>query len=269
MSSKFITEYPGPSSDTSNGPSGAIWADCPALDMIADPGLGDHVFDNFALSNLEDGDQYQALGDTAPVHVVDTLDGRLTVTTGATNNHQSMLATAVDLGHISDADGEKAKLWFEARVKVSSIADAGIFVGLAAEADAAVDFLDDDSADIVTTVNGIGFHTATASPAAVRTVYHNGSGEATEVEAGVHTLVAATYVKLGFVYDPNAVASERIKYYVNGTPTATAVTATNIAASTFPDSVNMGLMLTTKTGEAVTKSLIVDWWRFAQIKPGE
>ena len=262
-----ITQYRD-ATDTGNGPSAIIWADCPVLEMVLDPGRGDHVYDNFALSNIENGDGYQGLGDNAPVYVVDTLEGRLSVTSGGTDNNQSMLATSVDLGHVSDAAGEEAKMWFEARVKVSSISDMGLFVGLAAEADAAVDFLDDNSADIVTTANCLGFHTATAAPATVRSVYHNGSGEATAVESGIHTLVADTYVKLGFVFDPDeADAAKKIRFYVNGAETATAVSATNIAAATFPDSVNMGLVLTTKTGEAVTKSLVVDWWRFAQVKP--
>ena len=253
---------------TGNGPSAIIWADCPVLEMILDPGRGDHVYDNFALSNIENGDGYQGLGDNAPVYVVDTLEGRLSVTSGGTDNDQSMLATTVDLGHISDGAGEGAKLWFEARVKVSSIADMGLFVGLAAEADAAVDFLDDNSADLVSTADCIGFHVLTASPTAVGTVYQKGGQTKQPVETGVHTLVADTYVKIGFVYDPDeAEASKRIRFYVNGAETATAVSATNIAAATFPDSVNMGLMLTTKTGEGVTKSLIVDWWRFAQVKP--
>ena len=234
---------------------------------MADPGIGVYVYDDFMVSNIENGDGYQGLGDNAPVYVTDTLEGRVSITSGGTDNNQSMLASTVDLGHISDAEGEKSKLWFEARVKVSSIADMGIFVGLAAEADAAADFLDDASGDIVTTVNGIGFHTATASPAAVRTVYHNGSGEATAVETGVHTLVADPYVKLGFYYNPDAIATEQITFYVNGAKTATRVTATNIAAATFPDSVNLGLVMTTKTGAGVTKQLIVDWWRFAQLKP--
>jgi len=255
--------------DTTVGPSPIIWADCPTLEMIHDPGVGIHFFDNFLVSNIENGDGYQGLGDNAPVYVVDTLNGRVAITSGGTDNDQSMLGTSVDLAHISDASSEAAKLWFECRVKVSSIADMGLFVGLAAEADMAVDFLDDNTADIVTTVNGIGFHTATTAPSTVRSVYHNGSGEATAVESGVHTFVADTYVKLGFVYDPAEADAKQIKFYVNGAETATSVTATNIAASAFPDSVNMGLLATTKTGEGVTKTLTLDWWRVAQLFPRE
>ena len=56
---------------------------------------------------------------------------------------------------------------------------------------------------------------------------------------------------------------------MNGAETATSVTAANIAAAAFPDSVNMGLLATTKTGEGVTKTLTLDWWRVAQLLPRE
>ena len=231
---------------TSQTPSPIVWGDCPVLEMIADPGVGDHIYDNFSHTNLENGDVYQGLGDNAPVYVVDSLEGRVSITSGGTDNNQSILGSMVDIGHISDTAAEEAELWFEARIKVSSIADQGLFVGLAAEADIAVDFLADNSAALVSTADCIGFHA---------------------VQTGVHTLVADTYVKLGFKFNPIADTSERIKFYVNGVETTTPVTGANIAAATFPDSVNLALMLTNKTGEGVTKSLVVDWYRFAQRKP--
>tara|TARA_R100001082_G_scaffold110675_1_gene91321 strand:+ start:51 stop:851 length:801 start_codon:yes stop_codon:yes gene_type:complete len=255
--------------DTTVGPSPIIWADCPTLEMMHDPSVGIHHFDNFLVSNIENGDGYQGLGDNVPVYVVDTLNGRVAITSGGTNNDQSMLGTSVDLAHISDAAGEAAKLWFECRVKVSSIADMGIFVGLAAEADMVADFLADDTAELVATADCIGFKVLTASPTAVGTVYQKGSETRADVETGVHTLVADTYVKLGLVYDPAEEDSKKIRFYVNGAETATSVTATNIAAATFPDSVNMGLLATTKTGEGVTKTLTLDWWRVAQLLPRE
>ena len=250
-----------------HGPSPIIWGDCPVLEMIADPSVGDHVFDNFALANIENGDGYQALGDDVPVYVVDTLEGRVSVTTGADDNDQSILGTSVDLGHISDAAGEEAELWFEARVKMSSVADYGMFIGLAAEADIAADFLADNTGDLVATADCIGFHVLSASPTSVGTVYQKGSQTKQAVETGVHTLVADTYVRLGFKYDPAAEDAEKIRFFVNGVETTTKVTAANIAAATFPDSVNLAFMATAKTGEAVAKSLVIDWWRFAQRKP--
>lgn len=249
------------------GPSPIIWGDCPAVEMLADPGVGDHIYDNFALANLTNGDGYQGLGDTVPVRVVDTLEGRVSVTTGGTNNHQSLLATSVDLGHISDAAGEEAELWFEARVKMSAVTDYGMFIGLAAEADVAVNFLADNTGDLVATADCIGFHVLAASPTSVGTVYQKGSQTKQAVETGVHTMAADTYVRLGFKYDPAADDDSKIRFFVNGVETATKVTAANIAAATFPDSVNLAFLATAKTGEAVTKSLVIDWWRFAQRKP--
>ena len=255
--------------DTTVGPSPIIWADCPTLEMMHDPGVGIHHFDNFQVSDIVDGSGYQGLGDVVPAYATDSLNGRVVLTPTGTDNHQTMLGTTVDLAHISDAAGEAAKLWFECRVNVSSIADMGLFVGLAAEADMAVDFLANNTAELVATADCIGFKVLTASPTAVGTVYQKGSATRQDVETGVHTLVADTYVKLGFVYDPAEEAGKQIRYYVNGAETATSVTATNIAAATFPDSVNMGLLATIKTGEGVAKTLTLDWWRVAQLLPRE
>jgi hypothetical protein len=176
-----------------------------------------------------------------------------------------MMAATVDLAHISDAAGEKQKLWFEARWKLNTITDVGIFVGLAAEADVAVNFLADNTGDLVATADAIGFHVLTATPTAVGTTYQKGSATKQAVETGVHTLVADTYVKTGFIYDPSRDDDNQITFFVNGAPQTTKVTATNIATATFPDSVNLTLMATAKTGEGTTKTVTMDWWRVAQL----
>jgi len=255
-------------SDTTVGPSPIIWGTCPWVEIKAQAaqGAGGFAFhDDFSHTSVVNGDVYQMLGDNAPVKVVDTLDGRLAVTTGGTDNDQSMMAGTVDLAHISDAAGEKQKLWFEARWKLNTITDVGIFVGLAAEADVAVNFLADADGDLVASADAIGFHVLTATPTAVGTTYQKGSATKQALETGVHTLVADTYVKTGFVYDPDRDDDNQITFFVNGAPQATKVTATNIATATFPDSVNLTLMATAKTGEGTTKTVTMDWWRIAQL----
>ena len=263
-----VIQYKSSAANTDVGNSPAIWGDCPWAEIqnqVAQGRGGLAFFEDFTYVSVVDGDVLQMLGDNAPVRVVDTLNGRLAITSGATDNDQSICAGEVDLVHISDADGEKQKLWFEARVKVSSIADMGLFVGLAAESVVAVDFLADNSADLVATAACIGFHVLTATPTAVGTSYQAASQTKQAVQTGVHTLVADTYVKLGMIYNPNATDAEKVTFFVNGVPQTSFVTATNIAAATFPDSVNMTFMMTTITGEAVTKTLPPDWIRIAQL----
>tara|TARA_R100000458_G_scaffold31319_2_gene28730 strand:+ start:758 stop:1558 length:801 start_codon:yes stop_codon:yes gene_type:complete len=252
--------------DTSASPSPGVWADCPAREFL-EKGTGVLIHDDFIrvtsdnVATVDSG--LQLLGDNIPTMPVDTIEGRLTLTTGATDNHQSFAGTNVDLCHISDAAGETAKLWFECRMKVNSVADMGLFIGLAAEADFAVDFLVDDTADLASGADAIGFHVLTASPTAVGVTYQEDGSTKQALETGVHTLVADTYVKLGFVYDPDESDANKIKFYVNGAKTATNVTAAMIAASTFPDSKNLGFVATNKTGEGVTKTMNVDWYRLA------
>ena len=78
--------------------------------------------------------------------------------------------------------------------------------------------------------------------------------------------VADTYAKLGFVYDPDAPAANRITIYVDGVRQSTYVTATNIAAITFPDAEPMAMVMCAKTGETAAVLCQMDWWRCAQLR---
>ena len=46
-----FTQYRDPT-DTTSGPSPIIWADCPTLEMMHDPGRGYHFFDDFLSGGL-------------------------------------------------------------------------------------------------------------------------------------------------------------------------------------------------------------------------
>ena len=60
-------------------------------------------------------------------------------------------------------------------------------------------------------------------------------------------------------------AEKRMKLFVNNVEQSTYVTATAIAAATFPLSDAMSLVLSAKAGAATASTVDIDWWRIAQL----
>lgn len=186
-------------------------------------------------------------------------------------------ATAV-LGAISDTAGSDFLTAFECRFKVSSITDdyIAVFCGLAEQGLAAVDTKVDDTG-VLASKDYIGFDTVhtnsgtTGTNAALNFVYRLAGATAVTKIAAAHTLVADDFVKCGFLYDPSAPASKRIKVFINNTEQSTYVTSTNIATATgsaFPDGEELGALFGAKSGGGGASQLEIDWWAFAQlIKP--
>jgi hypothetical protein len=81
--------------------------------------------------------------------------------------------------------------------------------------------------------------------------------------ADLDTVVADTYMKLGFVYDYRNPSAEQIAVYLNGQRQTTFVTLTQIQAAVFPAAEEMSILWGVKNVTDI-KVLTVDWIRFAQ-----
>jgi hypothetical protein len=168
------------------------------------------------------------------------------------------------------------KLWFEMRVKKEDVTDdTAAFYGLAwnnaSGSEAPVDgtLLADTSGALLTGTSGqsiIGFHVDIAAASTVDFV-HGAEGQTPIVaEAGIATLVADTYMKLGFKYDPGKnESSGLIEIWIDGTAIATKeVTSAIIAGATFPtDEVMTPAWVQKIVGTANTGGAI-DWWAVCQ-----
>lgn len=268
-----------------SGLSPRLWAKVYGSVMAAD-GADRLVFvgDDF-LSPHSTNSHTEVISDVAYTAAIDSGDtivaladedgGVIALTTAATDNNevwmQSGDGTSV-LGKISDAAGSDFLTVFECRVKKSSIADnvAAVFCGLAEEGCAAEDSKTDDDG-IMADKDYIGFDSVHADGDAINFVYRLSGATAVEKISDVHSPDADDFVKLGFVYDPEAKASERIKVFVNNVEQSTYVTATNIATSSgsaFPDGEEMAALFGIKNGDSTAAEFAIDWWAFAQlIKP--
>ena len=198
----------------------------------------------------------------------DEVGGVVALTTDGTDEDEIWMSTGA-LGKISDTAGEACLTVFEARYKVNTIADAAMshFVGLAKPGLAAADTAVDTTGALKADSDFIGFRTLLDGDS-IDFIYQKGSATIQSKIAGVHVPVADDFVKLGFVYDPDAPAAKKIKVFVNNAEQSTYVTAANIAAATFPDGVLLSMLAGYKNTTAVAGELAMDWWAYAQvIKP--
>jgi hypothetical protein len=266
----------GLTENTSRGPSPMLWKDCPWDQIIRDGSKGIAFFDDF-VDSFQDPTTAKIYGKYA---CLDTGDSTITATNVAGGGVQLLVTTdnedvGIRLGTgspfvISDTAAAAKKLWFECRVKKSSIANTsagGVFIGLANEDALAANFIADAAADFADN-DYLGFWFPEADGDDVGLVYGI-TGQAPTTPTGLDSLdviVADTYVKLGFFYDPDAAAAKRIKLYVNGLEYTTGVSATNIATATFPDGEEMNLMFYASAGNGGDDfTATMDWWRIAQL----
>lgn len=262
-----------------SGLSPRLWA--PLYGSMMEPdGGGRLVFigDDFLAPKDADTytDLYSEMGYTSYidtgntiVSLADETGGVLALTTDATDNDEVWLsagqATSV-FGAISDTAGSDFLTIFECRVKKASIANdvSAIFCGLAEEGCAAADSKVDNTG-VMADKDYIGFDSVHADGDAINFVYKKAGQTAQTLISGVHVPVADDFVKLGFIHDPRAKASQRIKVFVNNVEQSTYGTATNIAAATFPDGEELTALFGVKNGSAAASEFAIDWWAFAQL----
>lgn len=220
---------------------------------------------------------YEETGGTI-TQVATEKGGVIAITSDGTDNDDMALAaggaTGV-LGAISDTAGADHLTVFECRFKVSAITDdmGAIFVGLTEEGLAAAASMTDNTG-VMADKDYIGFcsvHTnggTTGTNAILKFQYKKNGQTAQTPIATLQTMVANTWYKVGFVYDPKAPTSKRITVYLDNAEQSTYVTGANIAAATFPDGEELTFSALTHQGGATgAHTLSLDWWAFGQIIP--
>jgi len=161
----------------------------------------------------------------------------------------------------------KKKMWFEARIKTSSIASLshGFYVGLSANA-AATSATVPIAADGTLEAAGdfCGFYRAEGGLAGLDFIHQQGGVAMVTAVTDHHTIVADAWVKVGFYYD-----GVKIRPYTNGVEQAydTAAKIVDnaiIAASGFPDDLALGLQAAVLNGAGTPGTVEMDWWAMAQ-----
>ncbi len=206
-----------------NGLTDSLWADCPidsirngtVQGIIVEPPLESYESTATTVENMcglptFEGDCTVAGNATA---------GGGVALFGTTDNEEASLAVCGATNApfvIPAASTDGKKLWFEVEVKKSIItADTGgFFVGLASEGAVVADFIA-DAGDDFSDVDLLGFWNLEGEAGVDVITQKTGAAFDTIIDAA-ETLVADTYTRLGFVYDPDAPDKRKIKFYVNG-----------------------------------------------------
>lgn len=246
-----------------------------------DPSLMGFFFDDFVEGTAwatGSAVKYSMFADATATMVADpTVDlsegefGVLRFTHDAGDNDQLSMGMGGAVGglvKIDDAAGENGVVAFECRVKCATITtgDVELFFGLAQEGCSANDGLITDTADTLADVDCLGFHVLETDGASIYRQFKRTSGTVDSEDTG-NDLVVDTWVKLGFVYDPNEAAAAKIKFYVNGEECtnfgAVRCTATDLADNTnFPAGEEMApiVLIKARATAAASDYLHIDWW---------
>jgi hypothetical protein len=276
------TQYLGHST---SGPSPRIWADCPWDRQ--DPALGFGFFDDFL--GFQDPTTAKAYG---PYLILDTGDSTLSGDAQAGGACKLLVTTdnedcGIKLGDALSApfkipanSGSVGKLWFECRVKKNAITDnlGNFFVGLAEKDALAANFVADAANDFADK-GLIGFWNmetdATAGDSSTIDLVCQKAGAGFDViDDDVARLVADTYMKLGFVYDPNAPKNKRIKFFIDGVEWQGAYVGEDAGDATvylgdttnFPGDVLLAPILYLSAGGASDMIVHMDWWGAYQLR---
>jgi hypothetical protein len=261
------------------GPSRRLWAECP-WDDIGGTVRGAKFFDDFentpTLSTSAVTGKYASFADAGCTitQLADKSFGEIQLLLdGNTDEDDCIIQSGGNTGgmarFLDPTIATPHDVWFEARFKVSNItAGSGtVFCGLMSEGAAAANGVV-TTADILANEDLIGFAILNAAPSVLQFTYKRIGQTAVVPIATVHTMVADTYVNVGFHYRyaANPVA-RKICVLKNNVLNPVGVTKANIEAVGFPDSNALALTLGSTTSvSVVAKNITMDWWKVATVE---
>jgi len=231
------------------GPSPLIWDACPILEMLVDPTVGFHYFEDYmGPIDVTSADGYIITAVTSGgISAKSTQGGQLLV--DSQGNASADDGVNVQLPNCAVLPAAGKTIYFEARVAMVDTGDDQYFIGLAAIDTTliAAGILDD-------VVDKVGFFRIAASTAdKISVVTARTSAE--DVDADKGDIADNTFVKLGFVID----GLTTVKWYVNGVLVHTSSVTANIANAAMSLSYVAQVEQTSADAE-----LSVDWVRIVQ-----
>lgn len=261
------------SADTSAGNSASIWYDCPFLEIAQNPGIGYGFTDDFDRGGLITsptteaalvGIPYSGFGSSGSTITQDSDLGGVITLTEATDNESVALKSQQHSFDISNVSGQ---LWFEARIKTSTITadEQNIFLGLMDTLPLIVGVPIKIDGTLEDTMNVVGFFKEEGNTTAFDSVYKANGVTVVEVQTDIGTLAVDTYVKLGM-----RVATEDgvqvLSYYINGVRQTGQKTIIDALGTTFPSDVRMAPCLVMLLENSSAETVAMDWWSCWQLR---
>lgn len=268
--------------NSGRGLSGGIWSGFPLSDLQRNPEKGVYFFDDFlhfpvagTITTVANVGDYMAFAGTDGnvAAGTSTQTGALYMTTDSDDDGDSCSIQSIACPFlISGIAGSKTgKLCFEARIKLSTIADTKneAFIGLADACTLAEAVpITDTAATLSASNNYLGFYRTESDGDKWSFVYKADGVTIVVCHATLATPVADTYMKLGFVFDPR---ENTLKAFVNGVQTGltTPIISTQLGATAgtdFPNDAYMGLIAAIRNATASTPGTqTIDWWACGQL----
>lgn len=254
-------------SNTNRYPSPAIFS---ALDALAErPGRTVGIFDDFETFpktwGTTEGNwgRYKTFGSSGSASSDGDAVGGVMTLTEATDNESMALMTGATPFQIINTGG---LLGFEARIKVSSIADTshGLIVGLADARTLIVGDPLDTSSVLISTLNFVGWQKLETDGDRMNFTFQENGETQVVVEEDAATLVADTFIKVGFLFDP---AKKLLTHFVDGLASSTTKTVSDTAGDAFPNDVRLGMVLARMSGASTPGTQSIDWWKCVQHIP--
>lgn len=187
------------------------------------------------------------------------------------DNHDTVLGTNGNvgvLGKISDTAGSDKALVADFRFQLASVTDGdgSVFLGLGEKGLCAANTpIQDDSGHTLSDDDVIGFFIGEDDNDALKFVYRKNGGALQTVLTYGTALAKDTWYQAGFIYNPAAPSAKRIKIFIDNVEQSTYVTATNIAAATFPDGEDLAMYAAIKgSDDNDAQSFLLDSWAFFQ-----
>lgn len=208
---------------------------------------------------------YQDTGDVIS-QLATEVGGVLDITTTTTDNNESWIqpgnATSVFGKVLASAP---KMLLFEARIRPLQVTDTyNTFCGMSEEGLAAADTITDAGA--LASKDLLGFWVLEADGDSLKFGWRKAGQAAVTLGTYGTALAANTWYKVGFAYDPSPhiPPAKRLTFYVNNVEQTTYGTDTLLAAATFPDGEELGMLFGIKNQTNVGKTVQMDWWQAYQ-----
>lgn len=254
--------------NTSRYPSPGIWTRLDALSERDGRTVG--LWDDFVgfgkTWGTTEGNYtpyYKTFGSSGAAATDGDAVGGVLVMTEATENEGMAIGTHGLPFQIINTGG---MLGFEARIKCSTINDAagGMFVGLMDQQTYAVGIPITTGGVILTTGNFVGWYRIEADGDMLDAICQENGETLVTVKADAHTLVADTWVKVGFLFEPE---KKLVTYFKNGVPLAETKAVSDTAGSAFPNDVRLGMCFGFTSGATTPSVWSMDWWKCYQHIP--
>jgi hypothetical protein len=247
----------------------SFWQDCPLQAALIDPSVGYGMQDDFVdaglsptITTIISGQgRYLLFGSAGATIAPDAAVGGGLVLSEATDNESVSITTKQTPFQI---EATKGSLWFEARVKTSTVttAEQAWIVGLR-DSTPQTATVPITATGAIADINMVGFHHPEANTTAFDASYKADGVTAVEVNSNIGTLAAGTYIKLGMKFDTS---NNVLSFYVNGVRQTTGKTIPTSAGTDFPADVTLAPVVAMTLANSAAETITIDWIKCFQAR---